>query len=61
MHRRRQAVFIRGEEAAMSQDQAERWLRANDPERRPKPPTTLTLKLPIEGVPPRTVKIEEEG
>jgi hypothetical protein len=61
MHRRRQAVFIRGEEAAMSQDQAERWLRANDPERRPKSPPTLNLESPIDGLPARTVKIEERG
>jgi hypothetical protein len=57
-HRR---LFIRSEEAAMSRDAAEHWLDQHDPERRPKPATGITLESPLEGVPPRTVKIEEAG
>jgi hypothetical protein len=45
----------------MDRDAAERWLRANDPERRPKPPATLTLESPIGGLPAITIKVEEPG
>jgi hypothetical protein len=45
----------------MDRDAAERWLAEHDPERRPKPATGIILEPPIEGVPARTVKIEEAG
>jgi hypothetical protein len=44
----------------MDRDAAERWLRANDPERRPKPATGIILEPPIEGAPARTIKIDEQ-
>jgi hypothetical protein len=61
MHRRRQAVSVHDEKAAMSRDPAERWLDLHDPSRRPKPATAVTFESPLEGVPARTVKIEEAG
>ena len=54
-----QRLSVRGEEVLMDRDTAERWLRANDPERRPKSPPTLNLESPIEGAPARTIKIEQ--
>ena len=58
-HQRR--LFVRNEEAAMSRDPAAHWLQKNDPERRPKPATAITLEPPLEGAPARTVKVEEAG
>jgi hypothetical protein len=45
----------------MDRDAAEHWLDEHDPERRPKPATGITLESPLEGVPARTVKVEEAG